>query len=166
MRNLPRLLIATAVLPAAAFAQTPPAAGAAPTKLEAFTVTGTNLRIGESAGAINLRVLTPAEIEASGQNNLPALLRKIPEIGAQGFAENRVNTSSPGSAAISLRGLGVNSTLVLLNGRRVTLAPFGQGGSAAGLGTEQFVDVNMIPVARRSLAVSRQHSSAGRATLS
>ena len=147
MRNLPRLLLAAAVLPAVAFAQTPPAAGGAPTKLEAFTVTGTNLRIGESAGASNLRVLTPAEIEASGQTNLPALLRKIPEIGAQGFAENRVNTSSPGSAAISLRGLGVNSTLVLLNGRRVTLAPFGQGGSAAGLGTEQFVDVNMIPVA-------------------
>ena len=147
MRVLPRTLLVAAVLPAAAFAQTPPAAGAAPTKLEAFTVTGSNLRIGESAGAINLRVLTPAEIEASGQNNLANLLRKIPEIGAQGFAENRVNTSSPGSAAISMRGLGVNSTLVLLNGRRVTLAPFGQGGSAAGLGTEQFVDVNMIPLA-------------------
>jgi outer membrane receptor protein involved in Fe transport len=26
-------------------------------------------------------------------------------------------------------------------------SPLGQGGSAAGLGTEQFVDVNMIPVA-------------------
>ena len=89
MRVLPRTLLVAAVLPAAAFAQTPPAAGAAPTKLEAFTVTGSNLRIGESAGAINLRVLTPAEIEASGQTNLPALLRKIPEIGAQGFAENR-----------------------------------------------------------------------------
>jgi outer membrane receptor for ferrienterochelin and colicin len=69
--------------------------------------------MGESAGAANLRVLTSSEIEASGQTNLANLLRKIPEIGAQGFAENRVNTSSPGSAAISLRGLGVNSTLVL-----------------------------------------------------
>ncbi|MDP3069779.1 MAG: TonB-dependent receptor [Opitutaceae bacterium] len=118
-----------------------------PIALEAFTVTGSNLRIGESAGAANLRVLTPAEIEASGQTNLAGLLRKIPEIGAQGFAENRVNTSSPGTAGVSMRGLGVNSTLVLLNGRRVTLAPLGQGGSAAGLGTEQFVDVNMIPVA-------------------
>ncbi len=142
-------VIAASALPRAASAQTTaaPASAGAPTKLEAFTVTGSNLRIGESAGAANLRVLTPAEIEASGQNNLANLLRKIPEIGAQGFAENRVNTSSPGSAAISMRGLGVNSTLVLLNGRRVTLAPLGQGGSAAGLGTEQFVDVNMIPLA-------------------
>ncbi|WP_414663418.1 TonB-dependent receptor [Horticoccus sp. 23ND18S-11] len=148
MRLTPALTLLTLALPTLGLAQTtPPPAGGAPQKLEAFTVTGTNLRMGESAGAANLRVLTPAEIEASGQNNLSNLLRKIPEIGAQGFAENRVNTSSPGSAAISMRGLGVNSTLVLINGRRVTLAPFGQGGSAAGLGTEQFVDLNMIPVA-------------------
>jgi iron complex outermembrane receptor protein len=148
MRLNTSIVLLAAALPAVGLAQTNPAArGGTPTQLEAVTVTGTNLRIGESAGAANLRVITPAEIEASGQTNLANLLRKIPEIGAQGFAENRVNTSSPGSAAISLRGLGVNSTLVLLNGRRVTLAPFGQGGSASGLGTEQFVDVNMIPVA-------------------
>lgn len=148
------LLLGCAALSAPAAAQpAAPAASAvspAPTTLEAFTVTGTNLRMGESAGAANLRVLTSSEIEASGQTNLANLLRKIPEIGAQGFAENRVNTSSPGSAAISLRGLGVNSTLILLNGRRITLSPLGQGGSAAGLGTEQFVDVNMIPVAALS----------------
>lgn len=141
----PLPFVAALALAATGFAQTPPAADAV--KLEAFTVTGSNLRAGESTGAANLRVLSGADIEASGQTNLGAVLRKIPEIGAQGFAENRVNTSSPGSAAVSLRGLGVNSTLVLINGRRVTLAPFGQGGSAAGLGTEQFVDVNMIPVA-------------------
>ena len=145
--TLPRLLLA-ALLAGPALAQTGPAGAAnAPTRLEAFTVTGTNLRLGESAGGANLRVLTAAEIESSGQTNLMHLLRKIPEIGAGGFAENRVNTSSPGTAAISLRGLGVNSTLVLINGRRVTFAPLGQGGSAAGLGTEQFVDMNMIPVA-------------------
>ncbi len=147
MRYLSAIALAAA-LPALLPAQTNPAAAAsaAPTRLEAFTVTGSNLRAGESAGAANLRVLTSAEIESSGQTNLMNLLRKLPEIGAQGFAENRVNTSSPGSAAISLRGLGVNSTLVLINGRRVTLAPLGQGGSASGLGTEQFVDMNMIPV--------------------
>ena len=149
MRLTPILALLATALPSAGFAQTNFAAAAAgsPTQMEAFTVTGTNLRIGESIGAANLRVLTSAEIESSGQPDLPHLLRKIPEIGAQGFAENRVNTSSPGSAAISLRGLGVNSTLVLINGRRVTLAPFGQGGSYAGLGTEQFVDMNMIPLA-------------------
>lgn len=146
MKLIPTLA-AAATLSASLLAQPAAPTGGAPTKLEAFTVTGTNLRAGESAGAANLRVLSSAEIETSGQTNLTNLLRRVPEIGAGGFAENRVNTSSPGTAAISLRGLGVNSTLVLLNGRRVTLAPFGQGGSAAGLGTEQFVDMNMIPLA-------------------
>lgn len=115
-------------------------------ELAAFTVTGSNLRAGESTGGANLRVATATEIEQAGSGSVSAFLKKIPEIGAGGFGENRVNTSAPGAAAVSLRGLGANSTLVLLNGRRVTAAPFAQGGSAAALGTIQFVDLNMIPV--------------------
>lgn len=117
-----------------------------PVKLETFTVTGSNLRTGESTGGANLRVATATEIEQAGSGSVASFLKKIPEIGADGFGENRVNTSSPGTAAASLRGLGANATLVLLNGRRVTPAPFAQGGSAAALGTIQFVDLNMIPV--------------------
>lgn len=115
-------------------------------QLETFVVTGSNLRAGESVGGANLRVVTAAEIEQAGTGSLYTFLKKIPEAGANSFAENRVNTSSPGTAAVSLRGLGANSTLVLLNGRRVTVAPFAQGGSAAALGTIQFVDLNMIPI--------------------
>lgn len=129
-------------------AQTAPAVAAegATVKLETFTVTGSNLRAGQSTGGANLRVATSVEVEQSGATSVASFLRKIPEMGAEGFGENRVNTSSPGTAAVSLRGLGANATLVLLNGRRVTPAPFAQGGSAAALGTIQFVDINMIPV--------------------
>ncbi len=115
-------------------------------QLDTMVVTGSNLRAGESTGGANLRVVTAAEIEQSGTGSLYTFLKKIPEAGANGFAENRVNTSSPGTASVSLRGLGANSTLVLLNGRRITAAPFAQGGSAAALGTIQFVDLNMIPL--------------------
>jgi outer membrane receptor protein involved in Fe transport len=115
-------------------------------QLEEIVVTGTNLRTGEAQSAANLRIATAIEIEESGTSSIAGFLKKIPEIGAEGFGENRVNTSSPGTADVSLRGLGANSTLVLLNGRRVTPAPFAQGGSAAALGTIQFVDLNMIPV--------------------
>jgi len=144
MNHTLRSFLVAAVLPALAFAQTPPAAEAV--KLEAFTVTGSNLRAGESLGGANLRVVTTAEIEQAGTGSLYTFIKKIPEAGANGFGENRVNTSSPGTASVSLRGLGANSTLVLLNGRRLTAAPFAQGGSAATLGTIQFVDLNMIPV--------------------
>ena len=144
MNHTLRSFLVAAALPALAFAQTPPAAEAV--KLEAFTVTGSNLRAGESLGGANLRVVTTAEIEQAGTGSLYTFIKKIPEAGANGFGENRVNTSSPGTASVSLRGLGANSTLVLLNGRRLTAAPFAQGGSAATLGTIQFVDLNMIPV--------------------
>ena len=144
MNHTLRSFLVAAALPALAFAQNPPASEAI--KLEAFTVTGSNLRAGESLGGANLRVVTTAEIEQAGTGSLYTFIKKIPEAGANGFGENRVNTSSPGTASVSLRGLGANSTLVLLNGRRLTPAPFAQGGSAATLGTIQFVDLNMIPV--------------------
>lgn len=82
-----------------------------------------NLRAGESTGGVNLRVLSTAEVEQAGTGSLYSFLRKIPEVGAGSLGENRVNTSSPGTASVSLRGLGANSTLVLLNGRRVTPRP-------------------------------------------
>ena len=145
-RTLSRILVLAAVLPALTFAQAPVAPAADTVKLEAFTVTGSNLRAGESTGGVNLRVLSTAEVEQAGTGSLYSFLRKIPEVGAGSLGENRVNTSSPGTASVSLRGLGANSTLVLLNGRRVTPAPFAQGGTAAALGTTQFVDLNMIPV--------------------
>ena len=143
--TLRSLLVATA-LPALALAQSASPGAAEAVKLEAFTVTGSNLRAGESLGGANLRVVTTAEIEQAATGSLYNFIKKIPEAGANGFGENRVNTSSPGTASVSLRGLGANSTLVLLNGRRLTPAPFAQGGSAATLGTIQFVDLNMIPV--------------------
>ena len=140
-----RFLLAVAALPALVHAQAPASAESA-VKLEAFTVTGSNLRAGESTGGANLRLITTAEVEQAGTGSLYSFLKKIPEAGAGSLGENRVNTSSPGTASVSLRGLGANSTLVLLNGRRVTPAPFAQGGTAAALGTTQFVDLNMIPV--------------------
>ncbi len=141
-RTTATLLALAAALPALFGASAPTAETVT---LEAFTVTGSNLRAGESVGGANLRVVTAAEIEQAGTGSLFTFMRKIPEAGANGFGENRVNTSSPGTASVSLRGLGANSTLVLLNGRRLAPAPFAQGGSAAALGTIQFADLNMIP---------------------
>ena len=145
MHTTLRILLVAAALPALAVAQTTPTASEA-VKLEAFNVTGSNLRAGESVGGANLRVISTAEVDQAGTGNLYTFFKKLPEAGANGFGENRVNTSSPGTASVSLRGLGANSTLVLLNGRRVTAAPFAQGGSAASLGTIQFVDLNMFPI--------------------
>ncbi len=146
-----RLLLAAAI-PVVALAQTattPAASSSAdPTvTLSAVTVTGSNLPAGSAVGAQNVRLLGTSEIDESGVFNLDTLLKKFPEISSSSFNGNQSNTSSPGTAGVSLRGLGVQSTLVLINGRRVTPSPFAQGGSAASLGTLSFVDLNMIPQA-------------------
>jgi outer membrane receptor protein involved in Fe transport len=152
MKITTSLLLLAAALPVAAFAQTTTdssaaatAVPAAPVTMAALTVTGSNLRNGPAEGAENVRSLGATEIDESGIFNLDTLVKKFPEINSGSFNGNQSNTSSPGTAGISLRGLGVQSTLVLINGRRVTAAPFAQGGSAASLGTQSFVDINMIP---------------------
>jgi iron complex outermembrane receptor protein len=139
-------------LPAIAAAQTavsspsPASASDQTVKLEAVTVTGSNLPLGTTPGAQNVRLISTAEIDQSGLTNVDAVMRKFPEVASGSFNGDQVNTSSPGAAGISLRGLGVQSTLVLMNGRRIAPAPYGQGGSAASLGTQSFVDMNMIPL--------------------
>jgi outer membrane cobalamin receptor len=62
------------------FAQTAPAASVeGPTvKLEAFTVTGSNLRAGQSTGGANLRVATSVEVEQSGATSVSSFLKKSP----------------------------------------------------------------------------------------
>lgn len=92
MHTTLRTLLVAAALPALVVAQTKPAASEA-VKLEAFTVTGSNLRAGESTGGANLRVIPTAEIEQAGTGSLYTFIKKIPEAGANGFGENRVNTS-------------------------------------------------------------------------
>ena len=82
-------------------------------------------------------------IEKSGYSNLQQLMEKIPANGNGAFSTrgNNQDSSANGAASISLRGLGADSTLVLVNGRRVAISSFAESV------TTNFVDINSIPVA-------------------
>src|SRR5690606_16159735 len=54
---------------------------------------------------------------------------------------NNQDSTANGAASISLRGLGADATLVLVNGRRVAVSSFAENV------TTNFVDINSIPVA-------------------
>ena len=54
---------------------------------------------------------------------------------------NNQDSTANGAASISLRGLGADATLVLVNGRRVAISAFAESI------TTNFVDINSIPVA-------------------
>lgn len=115
-------------------------------QLEEVLVTGT--LISGTSPASPLIELSSQDIQASGVSTLGQLMQRLPDNfggganpGTLPVSTETDNTSnlSQGSS-INLRGLGADSTLVLVNGHRMALS--GEG---------SFVDISMIPVS----AISR-----------
>lgn len=104
-------------------------------------VTGSNIRRVEAEQASPVQTLTRQSIESAGFQTINEALQTI---SAAGFAlDDRFgNGFAPGAGGLNLRNLGFNSTLILVNGRRLPTYPFAQQ-----LGTSQgFNDLNSIPV--------------------
>lgn len=128
------LCAACAVLPALAQPQPP--------EVQKIEITGTHIRRVEAQGLQPLVVITREDIDRSGKTTLSDVLRELPAVGGGTFSEatNAGNSFAPGTSGVSLRGLGVNTTLVLLNGRRLANYGFAQNVSI------NFVDLNSIPL--------------------
>ena len=111
-----------------------------PRPLEEIVVTGTNIQ-GVSNETSPTITFDREAIDKSGFGNVQDLLSSLPQneggVGSQeefNFGADRAATNNVGAGAgLNLRGLGGGSTLVLLNGRRV---------SPAGSGTA--VDISLI----------------------
>ncbi|WP_165777098.1 TonB-dependent receptor [Paremcibacter congregatus] len=115
-------------------------------ELQEIIVTGSHIR---GAGAVGSKVFTydRSEIDLQGFATLPDFMRSLPQNFNGGFSESTAAQFGGSSAAsrgnlvmgsgVNLRGLGNTSTLVLLDGQR--LSPAGSDGS--------FVDISMIPLA-------------------
>jgi iron complex outermembrane receptor protein len=75
--------------------------------------------------------------------DLIGLFTKLPMAGQGTFSTqgNSSDNTSNGGSSVSLRGLGADSTLILVNGRRVSVSPFANNIDTA------FVDINNIPLA-------------------
>lgn len=111
------------------------------TEIDRVTVTGTNITTSDSPPFVPESIFNREAVERSGSRSVGDFLRSIPQNSGPGFTENQNESLSPGGAAVALRGLGPDATLVLVNGRRVAPYPFAQGGITA------FVDLNSIPLA-------------------
>ncbi len=118
--------------------QAPPAASEQ--QLRRVEVTGSRIKRIDTETPSPVSVITREQIERSGALSVSEVLKRAPAANAGSFDENAVASFTPGAASASLRGLGAQATLVLINGRRV--APFG---FASG-GQTTFVDINQIPI--------------------
>ena len=125
----------------AVFAQDDPANGER--EMELVEVTGSHIKRLEMDGPSPVTSLTSEDIAATGVTDLIGLFSKLP-IAGQGTFSTQANSSDDtanGGASVSLRGLGADSTLILINGRRVSVSPFAKNIDTA------FVDINNIPLA-------------------
>ncbi len=115
-----------------AFAQT--------AQLDRVEITGSSIKRVESEGALQVQIITRTEIDRLGVQTTEQLLQTVSAMSSSGQTQNStgVSLSTYGASGVSLRGLGEERTLVLLNGRR--LAAFAGGGGAS-------VNVNNIPLA-------------------
>ncbi|MBB1269100.1 TonB-dependent siderophore receptor [Shewanella sp. SR44-3] len=115
---------------------------AADAAVERIEVTGTHIKRTDMEGASPMAVLTAEDIARSGAQDISQLLSKLPVAGSGTFSTqgNNSDDTANGGAAVSLRGLGADSTLVLLNGRRIAVSSFAKSIDTA------FVDINSIPI--------------------
>ena len=128
------------LLSAAAYAQSPPPASDKDQKLEEIFVTGTHIRRTDAETPSPVQVVTRADIEKSGLQNIADVIRTVSADNQGSLPTAFTAGFAAGAAGVSLRGLGLNSTLVLVNGRR--MAPYG----LADDGSRTFVDLNSIPL--------------------
>jgi iron complex outermembrane receptor protein len=129
---------AATLLAGQALAQTTTAA-TPPQKIEKIEVTGSNIKRVDAETVAPVQIISREDIKASGRNTVAEVLRELSINQGNSFNEQSVNSFSPGTTGISLRGLGAKNTLVLVNGRRTSGYGFAQNIS------DSFVDINSIP---------------------
>ena len=126
-------MTAAASLPA--MAQDQPAAA---DTITTVTVTGSRIPQPQIEAVSPVTSLSSEEIKQTGTTRIEDLLNTLPQVAGQ--YGSSVSNGATGEATVSLRNLGANRTLVLVNGRRLMPGDPTQNGAAA-------PDLNQIPTA-------------------
>ena len=104
--------------------------------VERIAVTGSRINRTDIESASPITVISSDFITKSGFTSVQEILSMQPAAAGMSLGATS-NNGSGGSATVNLRGMGVQRTLVLLNGRRMV---------ASGTGADSSVDLNTIPV--------------------
>lgn len=106
---------------------------------ETITVTGSLFRRTDTETPSPVTVLTAESLQKAGITTAADAIRSVSADSAGSIGVGFQSGFSAGGAAVSLRGLGVSSTLVLVDGLRSTNFPISDDGHNA------YVDLNSIP---------------------
>ena len=135
MRNLCSIFLIAALLwatPVSVFAN-------AGSPVEEVIVTGSHIRHDVAARGSPRAVIGSSQLETQGINAVSDIVKYLPyNTGSEFNADVFTQNLSAGTSHFNLRGLGLNTTLVLINGRRQTVS-----GGIADDGSA-FVDLNAL----------------------
>lgn len=107
--------------------------------IEKVQVTGSRIKRIDLEGPTPLEVITSADIEAAGFNNLTDVLQSLTANSGSLVTDVDNGSTNRSASTINLRGIGDNRTLVLVDGVRVTKFPGTIGGSSNSF------DTNVLP---------------------
>jgi iron complex outermembrane receptor protein len=110
------------------------------TAMQRVEVTGSSIKRATAETASPVQVISREDLAKSGKGTVAEYLQTLTADGAGSLPTGFGNGFAAGSTAISLRGLGATSTLVLLNGRR--MAPFARADD----GQKSFTDLSTVPM--------------------
>ena len=142
IRALAQLVLCAAVLAAPAFSvQAQQGSDDSSTKtLEKVIVTGSAIPRTEKETAAPVLTITRKDIERSGLTTVADVVRSISADNSGSLGNSFEGAFAGGASGVALRGLTVNSTLVLVDGRRVANYALDDDGERG------FVDLNSIPL--------------------
>jgi iron complex outermembrane recepter protein len=140
LRNIAALSFSVSLgqWPAHALAQTDQAANAGGTPV--VEITGTRLKRTDTATPSPVDIITRADIAQSGKTSLSDVVRSLTVDNNGSIGLGNVSGFAMGSSGVALRGLAVNATLVLVNGRR--MVHFGLADDVQ----RTFVNLSAIPL--------------------
>lgn len=102
---------------------------------ERIEVTGSRIKRTDMEGAVPVTTITRDQIDLSGDMSVSDLLRDT-TFNSSGSFRPQSGSTAQGTSLVDLRGIGSERTLVLLDGRRLTMSP--------SIGSAQ--DLNSIPL--------------------
>ncbi len=110
-------------------------------ELTPVVITGSNIPTVELEGPSPIVRIDREEINRSGAETVGELLRRLPQNNSGSYDEKFQNSFAPGTSGVSLRGLGMSYTLILVDGRRLGNHSMAQNMTTA------FASLNDIPMA-------------------
>jgi iron complex outermembrane receptor protein len=112
---------------------------APPPAVQRVEITGSSIRRTDSETPSPVQVITAEELRQTGFTSIQDVLHNITANGQGTLSQGFATAFASGASGVSLRGLTVGATLVLIDGHRVAPYPIGDDGQRS------FVDISSIP---------------------